>query len=126
MSDSCSLSFPALSLIADFKRHSAGVTTGSITVPLVLALGLGLGGQLHLPDAFGLLTMASVGPIFSVLVVGLGVRFGHWRGARAQLQRNPSSPGISMMELSREYATVPGGTSGDLVSASSAIKYEDI
>lgn len=50
---------------------SAGVTTGPITVPLVVALGLGLGSAMNLVEGFGILAMASVCPIISVLVVGL-------------------------------------------------------
>lgn len=60
---------------------AAGVTTGSITVPLVLAMGLGLGQQLKLTNAFGLLAMGSVGPIMSVLVTGLYVQ---WRGPKGK------------------------------------------
>lgn len=52
---------------------SAGVTTGPVTVPLVLAMGLGLGGQVEVVEGFGILAMASVGPILTVLMVGLGV-----------------------------------------------------
>lgn len=52
---------------------SAGVTTGPITVPLVLAMGLGIGGQVGVVEGFGILSMASVCPILSVLMVGLTV-----------------------------------------------------
>jgi hypothetical protein len=52
---------------------SAGVTTGPVTVPLVLAMGLGLGGQVEVVEGFGILAMASVGPILTVLIVGLRV-----------------------------------------------------
>jgi hypothetical protein len=52
---------------------SAGVTTGPITVPLVLALGLGVGGQVGVVEGFGILAMASVCPILSVLSIGLWV-----------------------------------------------------
>jgi len=55
---------------------SAGVTTGPVTVPLVLALGLGLGKAVGAQDGFGILAMASAGPILSVLVTGLWIR---WR-----------------------------------------------
>ncbi len=55
---------------------SAGVTTGPVTVPLVLALGLGLGKAVGAQDGFGILAMASVGPILSVLATGLWIR---WR-----------------------------------------------
>jgi len=53
---------------------SAGVTTGPITVPLVLAMGLGVGDAVQLVEGFGMLSMASIGPIISVLATGLWVR----------------------------------------------------
>ena len=57
---------------------SAGVTTGPITVPLVLAMGLAIGSAVGALDGFGMLAMASIGPILSVLLVGLYVsRFGN-------------------------------------------------
>ncbi len=54
---------------------SAGVTTGPITVPLVLAMGLGFGDALDATDGFGILSMASIGPILAVLISGLWIRF---------------------------------------------------
>lgn len=54
---------------------SAGVTTGPVTVPLVLAMGLGLGQAVGAKEGFGILAMASVGPIVSVLTVGLWINF---------------------------------------------------
>jgi len=53
---------------------SAGVTTGPITVPLVLAMGLGLGNATHAVEGFGILCMASIGPIITVLITGLWAR----------------------------------------------------
>lgn len=50
---------------------SAGVTTGPITVPLVLAMGLGIGSQVGVVEGFGILSMASVCPILAVLATGL-------------------------------------------------------
>jgi hypothetical protein len=49
----------------------AGVTTDAITVPLVLSLGLGFGGSLLDSDGFGLLALASVCPIISVLLCNI-------------------------------------------------------
>lgn len=60
---------------------SAGVTTGPVTVPLVLAMGLGLGGAAGALQGFGVLAMASVGPIVSVLATGLWAR---WQVRRRQ------------------------------------------
>lgn len=56
----------------NFGWDSAGVTTGPITVPLVLAMGLGIGGNVPgVIDGFGVLALASVGPIITALAVGL-------------------------------------------------------
>jgi hypothetical protein len=60
---------------------SAGVTTGPVTVPLVLAMGLGLGNAVSAADGFGILSLASLCPILSVLLMGLYVQ---WRNRRIQ------------------------------------------
>ena len=52
---------------------SAGVTTGPVTVPLVLAMGLGISAQVGSIEGFGILSLASVCPILSVLIVGMFV-----------------------------------------------------
>ena len=57
---------------------SAGATTGPVTVPLVLAMGLGLGRAVDAQEGFGILAMASVGPIISVLLVSLWVQIREW------------------------------------------------
>lgn len=54
---------------------SAGVTTGPVTVPLVLAMGLGFGNALGAIEGFGILSMASIGPIVAVLSTGLYIRW---------------------------------------------------
>ena len=54
---------------------SAGVTTGPVTVPLVLAMGLGLGNAVSATEGFGILSMASICPILAVLCMGLYIRF---------------------------------------------------
>ena len=50
---------------------SGGVTTGPVTVPLVLAMGLSIGGALNISDGFGILALASAFPIITVLSYGL-------------------------------------------------------
>ena len=66
---------------------SAGVTTGPITVPLVLAMGLGLGNAVEAVEGFGILALASIGPIISVLGTGLWIQ---WKIRRHhQQQDNP-------------------------------------
>ncbi|MFT7688849.1 MAG: hypothetical protein ACI9FB_004214 [Candidatus Azotimanducaceae bacterium] len=54
---------------------SAGVTTGPVTVPLVLAMGLGFGNALNAIEGFGILSMASIGPIVAVLSTGLFIKW---------------------------------------------------
>ena len=57
---------------------SGGVTTGPITVPFIMALGLGVasvrGDKGAQEDSFGLVSLCSIGPIMAVLL--LGVFFG--------------------------------------------------
>ena len=54
---------------------SAGVTTGPITVPLVLAMGLGFGNAVQSVEGFGILSMASICPILAVLIMGIWIQF---------------------------------------------------
>lgn len=76
------LTFISSEEFVNFGWDSAGVTTGPITVPLVLSMGLGIGANVPgVMDGFGVLALASVGPIITVLTVGLIV-------ARVQKRRN--------------------------------------
>ena len=54
---------------------SAGVTTGPVTVPLVLAMGLGFGNAVGAIEGFGILSMASICPILAVLSTGIWVQW---------------------------------------------------
>ena len=53
---------------------SGGVTTGPMTVPFIMALGVGLAsvrsGKNAASDSFGLVALSSVGPILAVLILG--------------------------------------------------------
>jgi len=61
--------------IVGIAYDSGGVTTSTITVPLVTALGVGLAttikGRNPLLDGFGLIAIASLTPIIFVLVFGI-------------------------------------------------------
>ena len=54
---------------------SGGVTTGPITVPFIMALGVGissvLGDKKSKENSFGLVALCSVGPILAVLLLGI-------------------------------------------------------
>jgi len=61
-------------LIVPLAYDTGGVTTSTVTVPLVTALGLGLAeavpGRSPLLDGFGLVAFAALFPIISVLAYG--------------------------------------------------------
>ena len=54
---------------------SGGVTTGPITVPFIMALGVGISGVLgdrhSQENSFGLVALCSIGPILAVLLLGV-------------------------------------------------------
>ncbi len=60
-------------LFTGIAWDAGGATTASITTPLVLAVGAGLGGRLGVAESFGILTLASGFPILGVLLAGLSV-----------------------------------------------------
>ena len=57
---------------------SGGVTTGPITVPFIMALGVGVSAirsdRHAADDSFGLVAMCSIGPILAVLTLGIAFR----------------------------------------------------
>ncbi len=61
--------------IVGIAYDSGGVTTSTITVPLVTALGIGLAsaikGRNPMVDGFGLIAFASLAPMFFVMVYGI-------------------------------------------------------
>ena len=68
----CSPFIPASFIPAAFD--SGGVTTGPITVPFIMALGVGLssirGDKTSEEDSFGLVALCSIGPIIIVMLLG--------------------------------------------------------
>ncbi len=72
------LTFLAPKEIIPLAYDSGGVTTSTITVPLVAALGLGLAsnipGRDPLIDGFGLIAFASVFPMISVLSYAIVIK----------------------------------------------------
>jgi len=72
---------------------SAGVTTGPVTVPLVLSMGLGFANAADAIEGFGILSMASIGPIIAVQATGL------WIDMKVRRKRKKLEP-----ELEEELA----------------------
>ncbi|KTB48956.1 Protein of unknown function (DUF1538) [Dehalogenimonas alkenigignens] len=54
---------------------SGSVTTGALTAPIVISLGIGfssvLAGRSPVSDGFGLIGFASIGPIIAVMIMGI-------------------------------------------------------
>ncbi|HUM59406.1 MAG TPA: DUF1538 domain-containing protein [Bacillota bacterium] len=54
---------------------AGGVTTGPLTVPFIIALGVGLtsvlGGKSSMSDSFGFLALVLIGPILAVMLLGV-------------------------------------------------------
>lgn len=71
------LTVPAPQEIVGIAYDSGGVTTSTVTVPLVTALGVGLAssirGRSPMVDGFGLIAFASLTPMIFVLVFGMVV-----------------------------------------------------
>lgn len=57
---------------------SGGVTTGPITVPFIMALGVGvaatIGGRGASENSFGLISLCSIGPILAILILGITIK----------------------------------------------------
>ena len=86
------ISYAALFALAAFTPESfvpvafdsGGATTGPMTVPFIMALGMGVAAvRGNDNDSFGLTGMASVGPIMAVLVFGLMAASGEDGGQAA-------------------------------------------
>lgn len=90
---SLAIVFTALSSedFVNIAWDSAGVTTGPVTVPLVLAMGLGLGTAVSAKEGFGILSMASICPILCVLGSGLVIEYKARQTKRRSSEENDST-----------------------------------
>ncbi|WP_210396875.1 DUF1538 domain-containing protein [Motiliproteus sediminis] len=92
--------FFAPKLIVPLAYDSGGVTTSTVTVPLVAALGLGLAetvpGRSALIDGFGLIAFASLFPMMSVMGYA---QLSEWQSSRrkkARLNEQQPEPQASL------------------------------
>jgi len=80
-------------MIIALAYDSGGVTTSTVTVPLVTALGLGLAstvpGRSPLLDGFGLIAFASLFPMMTVMGYA---QIASWREARQRAQATQPGP----------------------------------
>ncbi len=88
--------FFAPKLIVPLAYDSGGVTTSTVTVPLVAGLGLGLAeaipGRSPLIDGFGLIAFASLFPMITVMAYA---QISEWRAARSQSAAAAADPATS-------------------------------
>lgn len=84
--------FYAPKLIVPLAYDSGGVTTSTVTVPLVAALGLGLAstvpGRNPMIDGFGLIAFASLFPIISVMGYA---QITHWLNRELEKEDNKNA-----------------------------------
>ena len=80
--------FYAPKMIIPLAYDSGGVTTSTVTVPIVTALGLGLAtavpGRSALLDGFGLIAFACLCPIISVMAYA---QLSQWRGRKNDTEK---------------------------------------
>ena len=81
---------------------SGGVTTGPMTVPFIMALGVGVASirsdENAKADSFGLVGLCSIGPILSVLLLGAIYKTQPSQGASAAV-----SGAATTVEMGRDY-----------------------
>ena len=80
---------------------SGGVTTGPVTVPFIMALGIGLAAMRSdknsSSDSFGLVALCSIGPILAVMLLGI---------LRPDLDAAYTAVRIPLVETTREAAAL--------------------
>lgn len=90
---------------------SGGVTTGPITVPFIMALGVGvsnvLGDRKSKENSFGLVSLCSIGPVLTVLILGIfsGSELSYDVPNYAVDGSLLSAYGITFLHTAREVAT---------------------
>ena len=82
---------------------AGGVTTGPITVPFIMALGVGVSAirstQGHGDDGFGLVALCTVGPILMVLLLGI-----FYHPTDAAYSAVEIAPVVTTRDVARQFA----------------------
>ncbi|MCH5148935.1 MAG: DUF1538 domain-containing protein [Clostridiales bacterium] len=93
---------------------SGGVTTGPITVPFIMALGVGIattiGGRDANENSFGLIAMCSVGPMIAVMILCLTAGSGEMSGLGVykDVQQSLDEFGVILFEETANVAKALG------------------
>ncbi|MDR2521306.1 MAG: DUF1538 domain-containing protein, partial [Spirochaetaceae bacterium] len=101
---------------------SGGVTTGPITVPFILAMGVGVasirGDKGSQEDSFGLVALCSVGPILSVLLLGM-----FYNPAPAAIAVNELAAADTSRAVALEFASHIPGSFNEVIQALGAVAF---
>jgi hypothetical protein len=101
---------------------SGGVTTGPITVPFILAMGVGVasirGDKGSQEDSFGLVALCSVGPILSVLLLGM-----FYNPAPAAIEVNELAAADTSRAVALEFASHIPGSFNEVIQALGAVAF---
>ena len=96
------LSFFVPDIYTAIAFDSGGVTTGPMTVPFIMALGVGVASirsdENAKADSFGLVGLCSIGPILSVLLLGA-----IYKTQPAQGESSAVSGVATTVELGKDY-----------------------
>lgn len=96
------LSFAAPADFIAVAFDSGGVTTGPMTVPFIMAIGIGLSSTRSdkngSSDSFGLISFCSIGPIVMVLLLGI-----FYNPGDAAYTATPIPAVITMQDVMREF-----------------------
>lgn len=106
-----------------FIFDSGGITTGSATVPFILALGAGIatvrGGKNTTEDSFGLVGFASIGPILTMIILILVNRSGFSEYVVPNVKTFEDAGSI-FLSLTTAFLPV-GGSLGTLIEVAMAL-----
>jgi hypothetical protein len=62
------------------------VTTGPVTVPLKIAIGIALSHATGFAEGFGIIALASAYPVMNILLLGLYVRYAERRNEKLRME----------------------------------------
>ena len=98
------LCIPAPAEFLPVSFDAIGVTTGAMSVPFIMAFGLGIcavrSGKNNQEDGFGLIALASIGPVIAILLVSIII---------GKPTESMSSETVSMIETASGWAESIGG-----------------
>ena len=95
-----------------FAFDSGGVTTGPITVPFIMALGVGvsatLGDKRDRESSFGFIALCSIGPIIAVMFLGIFAEPITYSLLESQYEMHVGGLGLALVHTMKNVAVALG------------------